>query len=109
MKLGSFTGLDRHFAREFVVTRLDQRLSLFYSRLSKLAVDLRVFGEPSGLARLLAKAENELKDAEMWTLIFLRRLADLIVSLPSAALRQCDWPHAGSAVTGRIGQNINSP
>ena len=109
MELGSFTGLDRHFGRESVVTRLDHRHSLFYCRLSKLAVDPEFFGELSGLARLLANAENELKNAELWTLIFLPRLADLIVSLPSAALRQCDWPHAGSAVAGRIGQNINSP
>ena len=36
-------------------------------------------------------------------------LADLILSQPPAALRQCDSPHLGSKVTGRIGQYINSP
>jgi hypothetical protein len=37
------------------------------------------------------------------------RLADLIVSLPPGAFRNCDSPHMASMIAGRFGQNINSP
>jgi len=45
----------------------------------------------------------------MFELVSVLRLADQILSLPLTALRQCDSPHLGYAITGCIGQYINSP
>ncbi len=45
----------------------------------------------------------------LFDLVEAARLADLILSLPPAALRPCDSPPMDNKVTGRIGQHVNSP